>query len=198
MWFELVKALPDPASLAGFLGNEQGLNFLITQAESDDKTNIIRTRNKAKELSEGKGIPSGSNAEQVQKNADKLLEKLNAILKDANKKAQTSVSKKLDKILREQDKEGLIKFVGKGSFKKKGKKSAETLSLLKDNESKIREFIGEDDEDLFYTDNTNLNLFIPIVENDKDFEEKVDDLKQRLQEYPVTFSESGEQIDIKL
>ena len=198
MWFELVKALPDPASLAGFLGNEQGLDFLITQAESDDKTNIIRTRNKAKELSEGKGIPSGSNAEQVQKNADKLLEKLNAILKDTNKKAQTTLSKKLDKILKEQDKEELSKFVGKSVKNMSSKTRKEKVSLLKNNESKIREFIEEDDEDLFYTDNTKLNLFIPIVKSDKEFEKKVDDLKQRLQEYPVTFSESGEQIDIKL
>ena len=49
-WTVLLKALPDPASLSGFLDSEEGLTHLITQAKGEDKKNIIRTRNKAKTL----------------------------------------------------------------------------------------------------------------------------------------------------
>ena len=72
-WTVLLKALPDPASLSGFLDSEEGLTHLITQAKGEDKKNIIRTRNKAKTLSEGKDIPSGLTVENVQENATKLI-----------------------------------------------------------------------------------------------------------------------------
>ena len=84
-WIDLLKALPDPVSLPGFLGSKQGLDYLIAEAEGDDKKNLIRSRDQTKRLVEGKDIPEGVDKENIQKNAEALLEKLNEIITEQNK-----------------------------------------------------------------------------------------------------------------
>ena len=65
-WIDLLKALPDPVSLPGFLGSEQGLDYLIGEAEGDDKKNLIRSRDQTKRLAEGEDIPEGLDKESIQ------------------------------------------------------------------------------------------------------------------------------------
>ena len=198
MWFELVKALPNPDTIDGLLILDEGRERLLSLAKDDDKKNIIRVKNKLEELKEGRGVSEGFDVETVSRNAEILLEQLNEIITGENKKAQTTLSKKLDKILKEQDKEGLVKFVGKGRLKKRGKSAGEKLSLLKDNESKIREFIEEDDEDLFYTNNSKLELVAEISQMDTEAESKIETLKNRLSNYPVEILESDSKVEVKL
>ena len=99
-WIDLLKALPDPVSLPGFLGSEQGLDYLIAEAEGDDKKNLIRSRDQTKRLAEGEDIPEGLDKESIQKNAEALLEKLNEIITEQNKGSQQIWNRELKVLLR--------------------------------------------------------------------------------------------------
>ena len=57
MWFELVKALPDPDTIDGLLILDEGRERLLSLAKDDDKKNIIRVKNKLEELKEGRRVP---------------------------------------------------------------------------------------------------------------------------------------------
>ena len=198
MWFELVKALPNPDTIDGLLILDEGRERLLSLAKDDDKKNIIRVKNKLEELKEGRGVSEGFDVETVSRNAEILLEQLNEIITGENKKAQTTLSKKLDKILKEQDKEALSKFVGKSVKNMSSKTRKEKVSLLKNNESKIREFIEEDDKDLFYTNNSKLELVAEISQMDTKVESKLETLKDRLKDYPVDIIESDSKVEVKL
>jgi len=198
MWFNVIKALPDPDSIAGLLAVDSGREHLSKLAREDDKKNILKVRNKLKELAEGREIPEGSDIETVTRNAKILLDDLNEQITGGNKRAQTTLSKRLNTILEKKNKEGLVKFVGKSIKNMSSKTRKEKLALLKENEDRIREFIDEDDEDLFYTNNEDLTLFVNKADLDTEFDSKLERVKSRLNKYPLTFTETDNRIEIKL
>ena len=114
------------------------MSHLITQAEGEDKTNILSTRKKANELKSGKNIPDGLDAEAVQANAEKLVVKLNEIIRAANRKSQegkkATLEDKLTHIIEEEDKSGLMEFVTTTPVRKWSNKVKDRKKkLLEDN-----------------------------------------------------------------
>lgn len=179
----LIKALPQPEAIAGMLYRKEGLELLINQADGDDKKNIIGVRNKAKELSKGKGIPEGLDAKEIQSNATTLVNELNKRIKELNSKSQDSLETKLETIIENEDKDGLIKLVGITSPKKMTNKVRKRkIALLKKNKSRILDFVELTDIDLFYfkTDELTFTATKPIKDNK--WEDKVEKIKTSLQD----------------
>jgi len=196
-WAELLKALPDPVSLPGFLLNDEGLTHLITQAEGEDKKNILSTRKKAQELESGKGIPEGLDAKAVQANAEKLVVKLSEIITDSNKKSQDSLESNLQKIIEEKDKQGLMEFVTKTPVRKWTNKIRDKKKkLLTDNKKAILEFIELDDTDLFYFDTSEFSISSTKPTGDSDWHSKIEELKTQLDDTDVTIT-GGDTVTIQ-
>ena len=187
-WTVLLKALPDPASLSGFLDSEEGLTHLITQAKGEDKKNIIRTRNKAKTLSEGKDIPSGLTVENVQENATKLIKELNAIIKEMNKKSQSgySLENKLNGIIEEEDREGLMEFIGNSPVNKwPNKTRINKTNLLNKNKKAILNFIDIKDKEIFHFKTEDFSLTAKKPINDENWDNKINSIKSKLENTEV-------------
>ena len=200
-WAELLKALPDPVSLPGFLLNDEGLTHLITQAEGEDKKNILSTRKKAQELKSGKGIPEGLDAKAVQANAEKLVVKLSEIITDSNKKSQegkqTTLEDKLQQIIAEKDKQGLMEFVTTTPVRKwKNNIRDKKKKLLEDNKKAILEFIKLDDTDLFYFDTSEFSISSTKPTGDSDWHSKIEELKTQLEDTDVTIT-GGDTVTIQ-
>ena len=192
-WAELLKALPDPVSLPGLLLNDEGLAHLITQAEGEDKTNILSTRKKANELKSGKNIPDGLDAEAVQANAEKLVVKLNEIIRAANRKSQegkkATLEDKLTHIIEEEDKSGLMEFVTTTPVRKWSNKVKDRKKkLLEDNKKAILEFIELDDTDLFYFNTSEFSLTATKPTGDTNWETKINELKSGIKDTGVKIS----------
>ena len=192
-WAELLKALPDPVSLPGFLLNDEGVAHLITQAEGEDKTNILSTRKRANELKSGKNIPDGLDAEAVQANAEKLVVKLNEIIRAANKKSQegkkATLEDKLTQIIEEEDKSGLMEFVTTTPVRKWSNKVKDRKKkLLEDNKKAILEFIELDDTDLFYFNTSEFSLTATKPTGDTNWETKINELKSGIENTEATIS----------
>ena len=192
-WAELLKALPDPVSLPGLLLNDECLAHLITQAEGEDKTNILSTRKKAKELKSGKNIPDGLDAEAVQANAEKLVVKLNEIIRAANRKSQegkkATLEDKLTHIIEEEDKSGLMEFVTTTPVRKWSNKVKDRKKkLLEDNKKAILEFIELDDTDLFYFNTSEFSLTATKPTGDTNWETKINELKSGIKDTGVKIS----------
>jgi len=81
-WENLLKALPKPANVAGFLTTDKGADYILGEAEKEDKTNIIRVKNKVTALSQKKQIPSEFKEQEdtIAAEALKVVEGLNKIL----------------------------------------------------------------------------------------------------------------------
>ena len=192
-WAELLKALPDPVSLPGFLLNDEGVSHLITQAEGEDKKNILSTRKRAQELQSGKNIPEGLDAKAVQANAEKLVTKLSEIITDSNKKSQegkkSTLEDKLQHIIEEENKQGLMEFVTTTPVRKWSNKVRDRKrKLLEDNKKAILEFIELEDTDLFYFDTSEFSLTATKPTGDTNWESKIKELKSEIENTEVTIS----------
>ena len=118
-WVSILKGLPSPDAIAGILSQDAGLELLVSQANGDNKKNIIGVRNKAKELATGKGITEGLDEKTIQSNAEKLVIVLEKIIKDSNSKTQPkkeTLEDKLNTIIENEDKKGLVALVGTSSI----------------------------------------------------------------------------------
>ncbi len=188
-WIDLLKALPDPVSLPGFLGSEQGLDYLIGEAEGDDKKNLIRSRDQTKRLAEGEDIPEGLDKESIQKNAEVLLEKLNEIITEQNKGSQTNMEDRVESIIENKDKDALISFVGTKPVRSwSGKTRTRKINLLNENRKAILDFIDMEDTDLFYFDTSEFALTATKPIKDENWDEKIERLRADLEGTSVTVS----------
>jgi hypothetical protein len=190
-WTTILKALPNPDAVSGMLYRKEGLDLLINQAKGDNKKNIIRVRNKAKELSQGKGMPEGLDSKTIQANAITLLAVLDKEIKESNSNTQSSLETKLETIIENEDKQGLIKLVGTSSPRKIPNKTRNRKSeLLQKNKKRILKFIELDDIDLFYfiTDKLTFTAIKPT--NDDNWDDKVEALKTELEDTSTTIEET--------
>jgi len=196
-WMDLLKALPDPVSLPGFLGSKEGLSHLITQAEGEDKKNIIRTRNQAQKLVDGKEIPEGVDAKTVQANAESLLKKLNELIKEQNKGSQSTMADKLKSIIEEKDKKSLMNFVSTTPVRKwSNKTKTRKINLLNENRKAILEFIDMKDTDLFYFDTSEFSLKATKPIKDTNWDEKIERLRLELKDIGVDIT-GDEEVSIE-
>ena len=180
-WVNILKALPKPDAISGMLLTEAGLKLLISQAEGTDKKNIVGVRNKAQSLSEGKDMPEGLDGEAIQSNAEKLVTKLNEIIADSNSKAQTPLEDKLDTIIKNKDKKGLIELVGTGSKRDMNSKRRDRkTSLLKKNRSAILEFVDIEDTDIFFFETSKFSLVANKPASDENWDNKVASIRSQL------------------
>ena len=180
-WVNILKALPKPDAISGMLLTEAGLKLLISQAEGTDKKNIVGVRNKAQSLSEGKDMPEGLDGEAIQSNAEKLVTKLNEIIADSNTKAQTPLEDKLDTIIKNKDKKGLIELVGTGSKRDMNSKRRDRkTSLLKKNRSAILEFVDIEDTDIFFFETSKFSLVANKPASDENWDNKVASIRSQL------------------
>tara|TARA_R110000824_G_scaffold35901_24_gene112044 strand:+ start:478 stop:2454 length:1977 start_codon:yes stop_codon:yes gene_type:complete len=189
MWQSLLKALPNPESIAGMLHREEAIDVILTQAKGEDKTNIIVVRNKARRLSQKKDLPKGFDDDQLKEmaqNAEKLAKELTKLIKELNKDAQTTLEGKLNQIIEEEDIGGLKEFVTENSIRKwPNKTRKEKVKLLKDNKEAIIDFIGEDNIDFFYYNTSNFRLMATKAPNDTDWKSKTDKIKNTLKDTDI-------------
>jgi len=186
-WQTLLKALPDPESITGMLHREEAIDVILTQAKGEDKTNLIRVRNKARRLAQKKDIPKGFDADQqkdIVQNAERLAAKLSKQIKEANKKAQTTLEGKLTQIIEEEDIAGLKAFVGSSPVNKWKAKSGKA-KLLKDNKEAILEFVGLDNSVLFYYTTPEYKLTASKAQGDNNWSDKVNKIKEELSDIDV-------------
>jgi len=189
MWQSMLKALPNPESIAGMLHREEAINVILTQAKGEDKTNLIGVRNKARRLSQKKDLPKGFDDDQLKEivqNAEQLAIKLTKEIKKLNTEAQTTLEGKLNQIIEEEDIGGLKKFVTENSIRKwPNKTRKEKVKLLKDNKEAILGFIDEDNTDFFYYDTSNFSLTVTRAEKDTDWESKIDKIRNALKDTDI-------------
>jgi len=155
-WQNLLKALPKPANVASFLTSDEGIAYIEGEAKKDDKTNIIRIRNKTKAISEGRQIPPEFKDMEAKliANAKKITGILSEIITSDNVKhrGQNTHEVMLDKALEEyknDNKQPLLEFVGKG-YRSWGKNRNKKRDVLLENKTKIINIVGKEDKDLFY------------------------------------------------
>ena len=155
-WQNLLKALPKPANVASFLTSDEGVAYIEGEAKKDDKTNIIRIRNKTKAISEGRQIPPEFKDMEAKLivNAKKITGILSEIITSDNVKhrGQNTHEVMLDKALEEyknDNKQPLLEFVGKG-YRSWGKNRNKKRDVLLENKTKIINIVGKEDKDLFY------------------------------------------------
>ncbi len=191
MWQTLLKALPNPDSIAGMLHREEAIDVILTQAKGDDKTNIIGVRNKARKLAQKKDLPKGFDDDQLKeivKNAEKLAKELSNIIKEMNKTSQPSkptLEDKLNQIIEEEDIQGLKAFVSTKPTKDWGPTRKVKINLLKDNKEAILEFIDDDNTDFFYYDTSDFSLTATKAKKDTDWESKIDKIRNALKDTDI-------------
>ena len=188
-WVSILKGLPKPDAIVGMLSQDAGLQLLVSQANGDNKKNIIGVKNKAKELATGKGITEGLDKKVIQSNADKLVIALEKIIKDSNSKTQPkkeTLEDKLNTIIENEDKKGLIALVGTSPPRKmKNNIRDRKISLLKKNKSAILNFIDMNDKDLFYYATKEFSLVASKPISDDDWDDKVSTIRSQLSDTDI-------------
>tara|TARA_R110002167_G_scaffold3375_8_gene16450 strand:+ start:1930 stop:3840 length:1911 start_codon:yes stop_codon:yes gene_type:complete len=188
-WVSILKGLPKPDAIVGMLSQDAGLELLVSQANGDNKKNIIGVRNKAKELASGKGITEGLDEKTVQSNAEKLVTKLEKIIADSNSKTQPkkpTLEDKLNTIIENKDKKGLVALVGNKAYRNMPSKTRkEKVSLLKKNKSAILDFIDMNDKDLFYYVTNEFSLVASKPISDDDWDDKVSNIRSQLSDTEI-------------
>ena len=196
-WENLLKALPKPANVAGFLTTDKGADYILGEAEKEDKKNIIRVKNKVTALSQKKQIPTEFKEQEdaIAAEALKVVEGLNKILTADKQKAKEkyTVAFKFDEILqslKEGDKEPLQKFVGKGFRTWSSNTRQRKMDVLSNHKSELLELIDEDDDELLY------------YTTDKEYRTKqvgaMKEIQEAFKEYNVTVEKIGSEIVITL
>lgn len=181
MLSNILKALPSADAAERLLINDTGLSLLLTQAKGEDKKNIVGIRNRAKALSEGKGIPEGFDNKEYRERAKKLYEELSSMIKEGNVKTQSSLEDKLKTIIEDEDKDGLIKLIGISSMNKMPNKTRkQKIALLKKNKDGILSFIDMDDKDIFFFDTSQFSLVSEKPKSDENWGDKVANIRSQL------------------
>lgn len=196
MLSNILKALPSADAVEGILINDTGLALLLREAKGEDKKNIINVRNRAKALSEGKGIPEGFDNKEYRERAKKLYEELSSMIKEGNVKTQSSLEDKLKIIIEDKDKDGLIKLVGTFS-KMSGSSKKKKTALLKKYKDEILSFIDIDDKDIFFFDTSQFSLISEKPKTDENWGDKVANIRSRLSSTEVVVDMIDDKITLK-
>ena len=196
-WENLLKALPKPANVAGLLTTDKGADYILGEAEKEDKKNIVSVKNKATALSQKKQIPKEfKNVEDtIAAEALKVVEGLNKILTAEKKRAKENytVEFKFDEILeslKKGDKQPLQEFVGKGFRSWSSNTRSRKMEVLLNHKTELLELIDDSDDDLLY------------YTTDKEYRTKqvgaMKEIQEALKEYNVTVEKTGAEIVVTL
>ena len=195
-WALILKDLPDNKSLPGILTQDTAVNFIENQAKESPK-GATRVARYTRRLAEGKEkIPDAlkGHEDAIIANAKKISDILRELVTQANSESQPSkpsVDDKLDKIVAEKNKGALQVYVGTNPVRKWPNKTRTVkVKALKQAKDEILSFIEKDDLDLLYYDTSNFSRSIEIPDNDKDKQKRLAKLKEQLENYDVTITDT--------